>query len=72
MCQIHSAVYVALQTMYRLLQVVMGLSLGPARAQPRPVQFLGLGLKIWRRAQARDWPRLDYLGLNPSLTTRGL
>ena len=34
MCQIHSAVYVALQTMYRLLQVVMGLSLGPARARP--------------------------------------
>ena len=44
MCQIHSAVYVALQTMYRLLQVVMGLSLGLARAQPGPVQFLGLRL----------------------------
>ena len=70
MCQIHSAVYVALQTMYRLLQVVMGLSLGLAWAQPGPVQFSGLGLKIWRRAW--DRPGLDLLGLNPSLTTRCL
>jgi len=66
MCQIHSAVYVALQTMYKLLQVVMGPNLGPARAQPGPVQFLGHGLKIWRRA--RDRPGHDLLGLNPSLT----
>ena len=35
-------------------QLVMGPSPGPARARPGPVHFLGIGLKILRRAQAQD------------------
>ena len=51
--------------------LVMGTT-GSVRARPGSIQFLGLGLKIWRRAQAWDRPGLDLLGLNPSLTTRCL
>ena len=35
------------------LRLVMGPSPGPAWAWPEPTIFLGIGLKILRRAQAR-------------------